>query len=160
MFAYDVDADGDTDVISAVDAHGWGLAWYEQNSTVEPFRERLIMGDHSRAEEFGAAFTQPHALAHADINGDGLPDVITGKRMWAHGPTGDIEPNAAPVVYWFELTRSKDGQVRYVPHLVDDASGVGVQITATDVNNDNRIDILTASKLGCFVFLNQGVKTK
>jgi hypothetical protein len=29
MYAYDVDGDGDNDVITALDAHGYGLAWYE-----------------------------------------------------------------------------------------------------------------------------------
>ncbi|TWT57351.1 FG-GAP repeat protein [Thalassoglobus neptunius] len=112
------------------------------------------MSDHSREEEFGVAFTQPHALDFADINGDGLTDVVTGKRMWAHGPDGDIEPNAPPVVYWFELERRDDGAVRFIPHLVDSHSGVGVQILAEDINDDGRVDILTASKLGVFVFRN------
>ena len=157
MFAQDIDADGDQDVISAVDAHGWGVAWYERttDNAAQPFVEHLIMSDHAREAEFGVAFTQPHALAHADIDGDGLLDIITGKRMWAHGPDGDIEPHAAPVVYWFQLTRGKDGTVRYVPHQIDDASGVGVQITVADVNQDGRMDVLTASKLGCFLFLNR-----
>lgn len=157
MFAYDVDADGDQDVISAVDAHGWGVAWYEQitGTAGHEFTEQLMIGDHSREQEFGAAFTQPHALEHADIDGDGLLDVIVGKRMWAHGPEGDIEPNAPPVVYWLQLVRGREGKITYVPHLIDDASGVGVQITAADVNHDGRIDVLTASKLGCFVFFNK-----
>jgi len=157
MFAVDVDDDSDADVISAVNAHGWGLAWYEQAADAQdpPFAEHLIMGDHSREGELGAAFTQPHALTMADIDGDGLQDIITGKRMWAHGPKGDIEPNAAPVVYWFRQTRTSDGTPRFVAHQIDDRSGVGVQITSADVNNDGRIDVLTASKLGSFVFLNR-----
>lgn len=156
MYVDDVDNDGDADVISAVDSHGWGLAWYENTSSTEfAFQQRLIMGDHSQEKELGAAFTQPHALAHADIDGDGQTDIITGKRMWAHGPDGDIEPNAAPVVYWFQLLRGKDGTVRYVPHMIDDNSGVGVQISVTDVNADGRPDVLTASKKGCFVFINR-----
>ena len=156
MFAYDVDADGDNDVISAIDAHGWGLAWYEQDASnhESPFTEHLIMYDHSRKEKLGVAFSQPHAQTLADIDGDGLQDIVTGKRMWAHGPTGDVEPNAAPVVYWFELQRT-GGKAGYVPHLVDNSSGVGVQVHATDVNSDGRIDIMTASKLGSFVFLNE-----
>ena len=159
MFGDDVDGDGDTDILTAIDAHGWGLAWFEQTSSAgaPQFVEHPIMGDRTEIDRFGAAFTQPHALDLADIDGDGLKDLIVGKRMWAHGPTGDIEPGAPPVVYWFRLTRPAegDGRVKYVPHLIDDASGVGVQIQATDVNGDGRIDILTASKLGAFVFLQE-----
>ena len=156
MFAYDVDADGDQDVISAVHAHEWGLAWYENETgdATGPFRERLIMGNREQLATYKVAFTQPHALALADINGDGLQDIITGKRRWAHGPTGDIEPNADPVVYWFQLKRNADGSVQYVPHLIDHNSGVGVQIAVQDVNSDSRIDVLTSSKLGSFLFLN------
>jgi hypothetical protein len=158
MFVDDVDGDGDSDVISAIDAHGWGLAWYEQRRGDGGirFRERLIMGNRSQQELFGAAFTQPHAIELADIDGDGLKDIVTGKRRWAHGPDGDIEPSADPVVYWFRLTRSADGSVRYQPHCIDSDSGVGVQILARDVDGDGRTDVVTASKLGTFVFRNRG----
>lgn len=158
MFAYDVDGNGDQDVISALDGHMWGLAWFEHvkdDNGAITFREHRIMGDRSEEKEFGVAFSQPHALELADMDGDGLQDIVCGKRRWAHGPTGDVEPAAAPVVYWFQLTRSVSGGVKFVPHLIDDASGVGVQITVKDVNADDRPDVLTASKLGTFVFLNR-----
>lgn len=157
MFAYDVDGDGDNDIITALDGHGWGLAWFEQTtvSGKRDFKQHTIMLDREHEAKYGVAFSQPHALELADIDGDGLKDIVTGKRRWAHGPKGDIEPNAAPVVYWFQLVRDKSG-VRYVPHLIDDNSGVGVQIAVKDVNGDKRLDVLTASKLGAFVFLNQG----
>ena len=151
---FDVDGDGDNDAISAVHAHEWGLAWYENQGDALHFEEHLIMSDRSREGEFGVAFSQPHALDFADVNGDGLTDIVTGKRMWAHGPTGDVEPMAAPVVYWFELTRNDVGEVRYHPHQIDDSSGVGVQICTKDVNADGRVDVLTTSKIGTFVFIN------
>ncbi len=158
MFAYDVDGDGDNDVITSLEAHKWGLAWWEQvespNAALD-FKMHKLMGDRSEEKRFGVAFSQPHALDLADIDGDGLKDIVIGKRRWAHGPTGDVEPDAAPVVYWFQLVKTPDSPPTFVPRLIDDASGVGVQILATDVNADGRTDVLTASKLGTFLFLNR-----
>jgi hypothetical protein len=156
MFAYDVDGDGEKDVITSINAHGWGLSWFEQvkeNGQIS-FREHKIMGDRSEERKYGAAFTQPHALELVDIDGDGLKDIVVGKRLWAHGPKGDIEPNEAPVIYWFQLVRAPGQPPRFVPHLIDSQSGVGCQVVAADVNDDGRPDILTVSKLGAFVFLN------
>jgi hypothetical protein len=131
------------------------VAWFEQveRDGKLDFVEHKIMGDRSEIEEYGVAFTQPHALDVADIDGDGLTDLVVGKRRWAHGPKGDIEPGADPVVYWFRLERTSEG-VRFRPRMIDDASGVGVQIVARDVTGDGRADVLTASKLGTFVFVN------
>jgi len=155
MYVYDVDDDGDNDVLTSIDAHGWGLAWFEQHQVdgEVAFRKHPFMGTRDEIDRYGVAFTQPHALDFGDIDGDGLPDLVVGKRAWAHGPKGDIEPGAAPVVYWFRLIR-ENGKVRFEPHLIDAQSGVGVQVKIADVNGDGRSDILSASKLGSFVFLN------
>ena len=158
MLVFDVDGDGDGDVVTALDAHGWGLAWFEntrdETTGAISFRRHMIMGSREEESKYGVAFSQPHALVAADIDGDNLTDVVVGKRHWAHGPNGDIEPNGPAVVYWFRLERTPDG-ARFHPHLVDNASGVGLQIAATDVNGDGTVDILTASKLGTFLFVNQ-----
>ena len=44
------------------------------------------------------------------------------------------------------------GRVMRTPYRIDDASGVGVQLTVVDVSGDGVPDILTVSKLGAFVF--------
>lgn len=157
IFLNDVDGDGDQDLLTSLNAHEWGLAWFEQQQVGdEPvFIKHQFMGTRKEESHYGLAFSQPHALDQADMDGDGLKDLVVGKRMWAHGPKGDVEPGAAPVLYWFKLKRTPDGKVGYEPHLVDDQSGVGVQVTIADVNQDGRNDILTVSKLGSFVFLNK-----
>jgi hypothetical protein len=160
MLTLDVDGDGDNDIITAIDAHGWGLAWFEQvkeNGNIT-FKRHVIMGTRDEEAKYGVAFSQPHALALADLDGDGLMDIVVGKRMWAHGPKGDIEPMAEPVLYWFKLWRDAAG-AHFEPHLIDRESGVGVQVTVADVDGDGRPDVLTVSKLGTFLFLNQLGKT-
>ena len=102
---------------------------------------------------FGVKFSQLHAIDLADIDGDGLLDIITGKRFWAHGPKGDQEPGAPAVLYWFELTR-KGGKAEYIPHQIDDNSGVGTQVAAGDVNGDGLLDIVVGNKKGAFVHLH------
>lgn len=156
MFALDVEGDGDNDIISAIDAHGWGLAWFEhinENGRIS-FKKHVIMGSREEESKYGVAFSQPHALALADLDGDGRPDIVVGKRRWAHGPKGDIEPMAEPVLYWFQLVR-ENGRARFEPHLMDRESGVGVQVSTADLNGDGRLDVLTVSKLGTFVFFNE-----
>ncbi|MEM9659194.1 MAG: VCBS repeat-containing protein, partial [Planctomycetota bacterium] len=156
MLVFDVDGDQDNDVVTSLDAHGWGLAWFEnrrdEQTGAVAFERHKFMGSREEQPQYGVAFSQPHAMASGDIDGDGLTDVVVGKRRWAHGPRGDVEPNAPAVVYWFRLERDGEG-ARFQSHLIDDHSGVGLQIAVDDVNGDGRVDILTASKLGTFLFL-------
>ncbi|OYU16633.1 MAG: hypothetical protein CFE34_20005 [Rhodobacteraceae bacterium PARR1] len=72
-----------------------------------------------------------------DVDGDGLPDVITGKRRWAHGPTGDAEPNGTPYISAFLLRRAADKSVSYVPRRLDDQGGIGTQLVTADINAES-----------------------
>jgi hypothetical protein len=154
MHVRDVNGDGRNDVITSLDAHGYGLAWFEQQSDGS-FIERVILNPQPDKDAAGASFSQLHAVAMADIDGDGLDDIVTGKRRWAHGINGDAEPNAPPVLYWFRLERDDRGGATFVPHLIDDDSGVGTQVTVADLNADGRPDIVVANKRGVFTFMQQ-----
>ncbi len=155
-FAYDVNADGVPDVIGSLEAHGYGLAWWEQRreGSGSTFTRHMIMGDRPDQQAHGVAFSQVHALELADIDGDDLSDIVVGKRFWAHGRDGDPEPNAPAVLYWFKLVR-QGTKVEWVPHLIHDDSGVGTQVTVGDVDRDGLLDVVVGNKKGTFLHLQR-----
>jgi hypothetical protein len=145
MLVYDIDADGDGDVITS-SAHNYGIWWFEQVKTDKGVEWK----QHDIAPKL---FSQSHAMALVDINSDGVKDFVVGKRFWAHGPTGDVDPNKPAVLYWFELRRPEKGKVEWVPHQIDDDSGVGTQFEVADLNADGKPDIVTSNKKGVYIFL-------
>lgn len=157
MFAHDLNANGRSDIITSLQAHGWGLAWFEQGEDAS-FARHAFMGEHHHNNRYGVRFSQPHALAFADMDGDGIRDVITGKRFWAHGPKGDPEPNAPAVLYLFKTVRQEEGSIDFLPFLIDDDSGVGTQVVAGDISGNGLPDVVVGNKKGTFVFLNESVE--
>lgn len=157
MHAYDLDGDGLNDVITSLDAHGWGLAWYRQirNGGEITFERNLIMGEHHEDNPYGVRFSQPHSVALADMDNSGTKSILTGKRWWAHGPDGDHEPNAPAVIYWFKPQPETDGNIDFIPYLIDDDSGSGVDIVTGDLTGNGYPDIVTCNKRGAFIFFNQ-----
>ena len=154
MFAYDIDGDGDNDVVTALNAHSWGMAWYEQvqEDGAITFKQHIVMTDKPVGNPYGVCFSQPHAMDCVDIDGDGIKDIVTGKCYFAHNGR-DPGANDPAVLYWFRTTRHKDGSTELIPYLIDDNSGVGRQISTGDLNGDGKIDIVVGNKKGVFAFI-------
>lgn len=150
MQVYDVNGDGLHDVITS-SAHRIGVWWHEQRRKPDGNVEFI---EH----KIDDSFSQSHSLMLADINGDGVMDIVTGKRFWAHGPQGDVNANDPAVLNWFELKRKKTPhgvEVKWIRHEIDNDSGVGTQSIVTDVNGDKLPDVVVSNKKGVFVFLQQ-----
>ena len=156
MFAFDIDGDGDNDVITALNAHAYGLAWYEQvkDGNKITFKKHNVMTDKPEGNPYGVCFSQLHAMACVDIDGDGIKDIVTGKRYFAHNGR-DPGAHDPAVIYWFRTTRHQDGSVEFTPHLIDNDSGVGCQVATGDLNKDGKIDIVIGNKKGVFAFIQQ-----
>ncbi len=93
ILGYDVNHDGKLDLIYG-QGHGYGLYWLEQaGSTAAPRWIRHTIDE---------SFSQSHALALVDIDGDGTPELITGKRYRGHsgGDPGSYDP---VVLYAYKL---------------------------------------------------------
>lgn len=155
MYAYDVDGDGDSDIITSNAAHDFGLGWYEQvrSGSDVAFTYHPIMGSKQSGNQYGVLFSELHSVHLADMDGDGLKDIVTGKTYWSHHRSSPMW-DAGAVVYWFELVRNEDG-VRWIPHLIDSESGVGRQIVVEDVNADGLPDVVVGGMKGGHVLLHQ-----
>jgi len=161
MFAYDVDGDGLNDVITAWNCHMYGLVWYQQQRNAQgeiSWKQHVILPSQPDLNSDDLRISQLHAFELVDMNGDGLLDILTGKRFWAHGPKGDAEPDAPAVVYWFELRRESGKTPAFIPHMVDDDSGVGTQVASADLNGDGIPDVIVGNKKGSFIHFSQRAK--
>ena len=157
MYAYDLNGDGLNDVITSLAAHAFGLSWFEQKKSGETitFTEHVIMNKEPSENKYGVKFSELHAIDLVDMDGDGLKDIVTGKRFWSHGRTGDPDRNDKAVTYWFKLVRGADKSVDFIPHLIDADTGVGVQVVAGDINKDGLPDIVVGNKKGAYILLQE-----
>lgn len=152
MLVFDVDGDGDKDMITALDAHGYGLAWYENsgNKAAITFKQHEILPeDPTKTSAGGLQFSQLHALDSGDFDSDGRLDFITGKRYYAHnGKDPGAEDPALAVVFY---NRLEDGKVIWKSQVIDSDSGVGCQVLAVDLNGDGQLEFAAGSKKGVHV---------
>ena len=118
-------------------------------------------GDFSTKNAGGVTFSQLHGSTVADIDGDGLPDFITGKRFWSHLDTYlDPDPHGAPVLYVYRTVRNPKapGGAEFVPELIHNRSGIGSTAAVFDLNKDGALDIITSTRRGTFIFWNNWKK--
>jgi len=166
MGVYDVNGDGLNDVVTVMQAHGWGVSWFEQKRDSAghiSFIEHQITGDPNFNNPPGTLVSELHGTAIADIDGDGIPDFVGGKRQWSHLDTyTDPDPDGPPVLLWFRTVRDPKapGGARFVPEVIHNRSGAGNAILAVDLNKDGAMDLVTTGDHGTFIFWGKTRGTK
>ncbi len=150
MIVYDVNHDGKADVIAS-SAHQYGIWWFEQGASKDGSPA------FTRHDLFPDLVSETHALIAADINRDGLKDLVTGKRFWSHG-TSEAGSDKPARIYWFEASRGPEGKITFTPREIDDQSGIGTQFVVADFNGDGLLDVVTANKKGVFLVEQVGPK--
>ena len=143
IIAYDVNHDGKLDLIYGM-GHSYGLYWLEQQG--DGANRKWVR--HTIDE----SFSQVHAVAMADIDGDGEMELIAGKRYRGHdgGDPGSYDPL---VIYYYKIDR-KTGQFTRYPISVGGTAGAGTQFVIGDLDGDGDIDIAAAGKTGVHFFEN------
>lgn len=143
MYVLDLNGDGRNDVLTS-SAHSYGLGWFEQKAD-GAWTQHII--DHS--------WSHLHATVLADVNGDGQPDLVTGKRFQARNrpAPGDDDPLG---LYWYEFKRGAGGTVTWTRQTIDygSKSGGGLQMAVRDIDGDGDMDVLAAGKTGLFLAEN------
>lgn len=141
LFVSDFDNDGDNDMIGGA-SHGYGLWWFEQikkDGKIDFIKHDIRMD-----------LSQLHAMNAVDLNGNGRKEYVTGKRFLAHlgRDPGSSDPSILAYV-------SQNGTGNMETYIIDDNSGSGTQIWATDMNNDGKPDLVTSNKKGTSIFIQK-----
>jgi hypothetical protein len=156
ILGYDVNHDGKMDLIYG-QGHGYGLYWLEQAGT--PSQPKWVQ--HTIDE----SFSQSHALLLVDLDDDGVPELVTGKRYRGHSGAdpGSYDP---VVLYAYKLpTKEQFAQAASGTDPVftrftlseNGTASAGTQILAADLDHDGDVDLASAGKLGVHFLENMKV---
>ena len=146
MLVVDLNGDGRNDVIWG-DGHNYGLYWMQQ-------REPASDGSTNwRIHLIDKKFSQAHTMVWEDLDGDGRPELLTGKRVRAHSgkdPGGKEDP-VINVYGWHP-----DTNVFAKKEVHRGMAGIGLQIRVADMNGDGKKDIVVPGKSGTHILFNEG----
>jgi hypothetical protein len=152
MLVFDADGDGDNDMITSMDGHGFGLAWFENQKTGEKVsfvRHEILPEDPEKTGVGGLQFSQLHALEAGDFDRDGRIDFTTGKRYYAHnGRDPGAEDPALAVIFY---NRKGTSTTEWEAEVIDSDSGVGCQVLAVDLNGDGQLEFAAGNKKGVHI---------
>lgn len=146
MIVVDLTGDGRNDFIWG-HGHGYGLYWEERR---DDNKDGTTNWRHNVIDD---KVSQMHCLVWEDIDNDGKPELISGRRVKAHSGNdpGDNEPGCIVYYKWDAAGR------RFAKFTAaDNGPGIGLQIRVADLDGNGWKDIVCAGKSGTHILWNQG----
>ena len=144
----DLNGDGRLDIVFGR-GHDFGLYWWEQQA---PKPDGTTVWNQHVIDE---SWSQAHALALADLDGDGTDELVAGKCIWAH-EGGDPGASDPPAVYYYKWHAARLAFTRHTIAAPGEGIALGRQLSVVDLDGDGRRDLVAPSELGLWVFFNQG----
>jgi hypothetical protein len=143
----DVNRDGRSDLIAGK-GHGYGLFWYEQQLDRKGKRSWL-------AHPIDLNNSQFHEMQWVDLDKDGQPELVTGKRYRAHnGKDPGADDHLGLYYYSWTGQGFTKNIISYGP--AGEGVGTGIFFSVADLRGSGRQDIIVAGKQGLYVFFNEG----
>jgi hypothetical protein len=92
------------------------------------------------------SFSQVHVLKLVDLDGDGKPELIAGKRYRGHNGNdpGSYDPLA---IYYYRID-TETGKFTRSPISVNGTAGAGTTFIVEDLDGDGDLDVAVAGKSG------------
>lgn len=145
LIVHDFTGDGLVEIVWG-NAHDYGLFWLEQSRDADG---KKTWTRHT----IDKSWSQPHFLALADLNSDGVMEIVTGKRYHAHNGK-DPGGNDELVCYIYPWNPSK--KTFDPPHVLDRGGrvGFGLRSVIKDLDGDGDLDITCPGKSGLYWFEN------
>ena len=78
-------------------------------------------------------WTQVHAITLADIDGDGILDIVAGKRFMAHNGS-DEDENGPAGVYWLQAEKGATPKWTKYAVTYNEGIGCGLNIVVVDLD--------------------------
>ena len=151
LIVYDVNKDGLADILVS-SAHKYGIFWWEQ------LKEQNAAGEiQFKKHVIDDTWSQAHYLGWGDIDGDGVPELITGKRFMAHNG-GDPDEYGHLGIYYYDFTPGPDPVFKKYVIAYDTDISVGLNVEAVDLDGDGDLDLVTTGKWGGPVILENKTK--
>jgi hypothetical protein len=146
MLVVDLTGDGRNDFIWG-HGHNYGVYWEERR---DDNKDGSTNWRHNLIDD---KISQAHCLVWEDIDNDGKPDLITGRRVKAHSGNdpGDNEPGC---IYYYTWDAGARQFTRHV--IAENGPGTGLQIRVVDLDRNGWKDIVVSGKSGTHVIWNEG----